>query len=141
MSSHNGSFFYVQGKHKGLVKYNKNHNTSILKKHACCEHPNLYQKMGIVFVVEGYRNPKWKIGYKEEDNCPPFSNHRLFWLPMALPQITFFPTCLFGRLGFLCCKGLRAFFLLKIHGCSIWFCGSVGMYNFHPIIKWWLKCS
>jgi hypothetical protein len=32
-------------------------------------------------------------------------------------------------------------FLLKIHGCGIWFYGKVGMYNFHPIVKWWLKCS
>ncbi len=31
--------------------------------------------------------------------------------------------------------------LLKIHGCDIWFCDNVGVYNFHPIVKWWLKCS
>jgi hypothetical protein len=48
----------VQGKHKRLVSYNKNHGTSTLKKHACHEHPYLYKKMGIIFAVEGYKNPK-----------------------------------------------------------------------------------
>jgi hypothetical protein len=32
----------VQGKHKGLVSYNKNHDTSVLKQHVCHEHLNLY---------------------------------------------------------------------------------------------------
>jgi hypothetical protein len=33
-------------------------------------------------------------------------------------------------------KGYEPLFLLKIHGCSVWFCGSVGMYSFHLITKW-----
>jgi hypothetical protein len=61
-------------KHKGLMNYNK--------KHACHEHPNLYKKWGLFFF---YRNPKWKTRDKEEETCPPFSNHKLFLQPMALP--------------------------------------------------------
>jgi hypothetical protein len=26
--------------------------------------------------------------------------------------------------------------LLKIHGCGVWFCGNVGVYNFHLTTKW-----
>jgi len=33
------------------------------------------------------------------------------------------------------------YLLLKIHGYDVWFCGSVGMYSFHPTAKWRLKCS
>ncbi len=36
----------VQGKHKRLVSYNKNHGTSALKKHVCHEHLDLYKKWG-----------------------------------------------------------------------------------------------
>jgi hypothetical protein len=62
--------------------------------------------MKTIFVAKGYRNPKWKIGVKEEENYPPFSNHIFFWQPMALPQIRSFTIGLFGGLGSLCCKGL-----------------------------------
>jgi hypothetical protein len=48
--------------------------------------------MGSVFVAE--------------ENCPPFSNHRNFWHPMALTQIKSFTIGLFGRLGSLCFKAL-----------------------------------
>jgi hypothetical protein len=72
----------AQGKHKGLVNYNNNHGTSALKKHACHEHPNLYKKKGIVFAVEGYKNPKRKTWVIKRENCPPFSNRKLFWQPM-----------------------------------------------------------
>jgi hypothetical protein len=40
----------AEGKHKGLVSYNKNHGTSILKKHACHEHPNLYKKWSLFLL-------------------------------------------------------------------------------------------
>ncbi len=33
------------------------------------------------------------------------------------------------------------YLLLKIHGYNIWFCESVGVYCFHSIAKWRLKCS
>jgi len=66
-------------------------------------------KRGIVFTIEGYQNPKRKTWVKERESCPPFSNHKFFWQPMALPQIRSVTTCLLGRFGSLCCKGLLAF--------------------------------
>jgi len=35
-----------QGKHKGLMSYNTNHGISVLKKHVCSKHSNLYNKWG-----------------------------------------------------------------------------------------------
>jgi len=40
----------VQGKHKGLVNYNKNHGINALKKHACHEHLDLYKKWGLFLL-------------------------------------------------------------------------------------------
>jgi len=40
----------AQGKHKGLVSYNKNHDISVLKKHACHEHLVLYKKWGLFLL-------------------------------------------------------------------------------------------
>ncbi len=41
----------AQGKHKGLVSYNKNHGICVLKKHACLEHPeNSYKKWGLFLL-------------------------------------------------------------------------------------------
>jgi hypothetical protein len=48
----------VEKKHKGLVSYNNNHDSSILKKHVCHKHPDLYKKLGFSFVTKGYRNPE-----------------------------------------------------------------------------------
>ncbi len=51
--------FDVQRKHKGLVSYNKNHDTNALKKYACHEHNfRLVKKLGTIFDAKGYRNPK-----------------------------------------------------------------------------------
>ncbi len=96
--------------------------------------------MKIVFVAKGYRNPKWKIGVKEEENYPPFSNHILAANGLTTNQILY--NMPFWRTWSLCCKGLLIFiFSWKIYCCDVWFCGSVGMYIFHPIVKWRLKCS
>ncbi len=107
----------VQGKHKGLMRYNKNHGISALRKQVCHEHLDSYKTTGTIFVAKGYKNPKWKIN----KNCPPFSNHIYFWQPTTLSQIKSFTTSFFGGLGSLCCKGLLIFFLFKINGYDIWF--------------------
>jgi choline kinase len=64
-------------KHKGLMNYNKKTCLSWTSKSI--------QEVGVVFVAKGYRNPKWKTRDKEEETCPTFSNHKVFWQPMALP--------------------------------------------------------
>jgi hypothetical protein len=43
-------FIDVQGKHKGLENYNKNHGISLFKKHACHGHPDLYKKWGFFLL-------------------------------------------------------------------------------------------
>jgi len=40
----------AQGKHKGFVNYNKNHDISVLKKHACHDHLDLYKKWGLFLL-------------------------------------------------------------------------------------------
>jgi hypothetical protein len=98
----------AQGKHKGLVSYNKNHSTSILKKHACHEYQDLYKKWGL-FLLKRVIETKVKNRGQIRGKLSPFSNHRLFWQPTTLTQIRSFTISLFGGPRSLCCKGLPAF--------------------------------
>jgi hypothetical protein len=71
-------FLDVQREHKGLLSYNKNHNTNVLKKYACHEYNfRFVQKMGTIFAIEGYKNPKGNTRVQEKENCPPFSSRIL----------------------------------------------------------------
>lgn len=88
------------------MSYNKNYDTSALKKHACHEHPYLFKKLKSFLATKGYKNPKWKTKVKEKENCRHFSNLRFFWQPTTLPQIRSFTIGLFGKFGFSCCKRL-----------------------------------
>jgi len=63
--------FDVQGKHKGLVSYNKNHGINILKKHACHEHPNLYKKWGL-FLLQRVTKTKVKTRGQGKGNLSLF---------------------------------------------------------------------
>jgi hypothetical protein len=83
----------------------KNHGISALRKYACHEHLHLYRKWGF-FLLQRVIETQSE---KKRGKSPPFLNHRLFWQPMALPQIKSFTTSYFGGLGFLCCKGLLTF--------------------------------
>jgi hypothetical protein len=97
-------------------------------------------KNDFFFVAKGYRNPKWKIGVKEEENYPPFSNHIMATNGLTTNQILY--NMFFWRTWFSMLQRVTNFYLqLKIYGCDVWFCGRVGMYSFHPIAKWRLKCS
>ncbi len=55
----------------------------VLEKHDCHEYLDLYKKMGIAFVLNGYRKPKWKTSLEKKENWHPFSN--LFFLGNQKP--------------------------------------------------------
>jgi hypothetical protein len=42
--------FLSKGKRKGLLNYNKEHNTSSLKEHISNEHPKVYRRWGLILV-------------------------------------------------------------------------------------------
>jgi hypothetical protein len=67
----------AQGKDKGLVSYNNNHDTIFLKNHVYHEHPNL-QEMGIFSLQRVAKIQSEKQATRKKENCPPFSNHRFF---------------------------------------------------------------
>jgi hypothetical protein len=57
---------------KGLVNYNKDHNTSFLKKLVLELHSTKYTKWGLVHMINVAGDHKKKP--KKEDHCP-FTNH------------------------------------------------------------------
>jgi hypothetical protein len=98
----------VQGKHKGLVNYNKKNDINTLKKHACHEHLDLYKKWGLFFLQRVIKTQSEKCGSKKRKIVLPFQNTIFFCQLTTLPQIKSFTTSPFGRLGSLFCKGLPA---------------------------------
>ncbi len=73
--------FDAQGKHKGVVSYNKNHNISALKKCACREHLNLYKKWGLFLLLKVIKTQSERRGSKEKKIVPPFQITIFFWQP------------------------------------------------------------
>ncbi len=114
----------------------------MLEKHDCHEYLDLYKKMGVVFVVNGYRKPKWKTSLEKKENWHPFSNLFFFLATknLTINQIPcnkhFWKTWFYMLHRF-----INFYLLLKICGYNIWFSDNVDMYSSHPITKWWLKCS
>jgi hypothetical protein len=68
----------VHGKHKGLVNYNKNHDISTLKKHACHEHLYLYKNWGLFILQRVIEAQSEKCGSKKTKLVPPFQNTNSF---------------------------------------------------------------
>jgi hypothetical protein len=68
----------VQGKHKGLVNYNKKNDINTLKKHACHEHLDLYKKWGLFFLQRVIKTQSEKCGSKKRKIVLPFQNTIFF---------------------------------------------------------------
>ncbi len=50
----------------------------MLEKHDCHEYLDLYKKMGIVFVVNGYRKPKMKNKLRKKGKLTPLFKSYFF---------------------------------------------------------------
>ncbi len=116
------------------MNYNKNHNTSVLKKHGCHEHPNLYKKRGL-FLLQRV------VKLKEKEKSLRFLNHRLFWQLTPLQQIKSLTTCFLENLVLYVAKCYWPLFSIEnpwMKCLVLWQCGHV-QFPFHCQMICWKK--
>jgi hypothetical protein len=118
------------------VCYNKNHGTSALRKHACHEYPNLCKKCGLLLLQRVVETQSAKQGTKKRKIVPPFQITNFFGSQQPYHKLYLLHQTFLEDLVLYVTKGYCLSFLLKICGYSVWFCDSVGVYNFPPIAKW-----
>ncbi len=115
--------FDAQGKHKGLVNYNKNHGISILKKRACPEHPDLYKKWKL-FLLQRVTKTKVKTRGQRRGKLSPFVKSQMFLATNGLITNQILYSRPFWKTWFFRLQRVTGLYLLlKVHGYGIWFCG------------------
>jgi hypothetical protein len=95
----------VQGKHKGFVSYNKNQGTSVLKKHVCHEHLNLYKKRGRFLLHRVAKTQSDNKGQRKAKLSPLLKSLTF----LAANGLTTNQNRHFWNIGSICCKGLSTF--------------------------------